>query len=474
MPFKLKQLFKVNDPRITAQILTLGLPVIASNLSRTIMSLADVAMVGRLGAGALAATGMGSMLVWVVLSIAIGLRTATQTVASRRLGQKIYKECGTALQTGLLLVLFIMVPITYFGLKTVPVFVPFFIDDPEITPLCLEYTSIAYFSIIFSSLGFVFQGFFTGIEKTRVHMKVTVAANLINVYLNAGLIYGSQGLKEFLDSSHLGWMSWLWSWANFPALGVKGAALATVLASLWLMLHYFYYLFNGEMRKKFAVFSLHFNRKIISRQISLALPQGLQEVIVTAGYAVFFKIVGLLGVTALAATEVVFTIMHASFMSGMGIGQACATLVGKALGEEDPRQAEISIIESVRLSFWIMGTTGLIFLFIPNLILSLFTNDPQVLSKGLTALRITGLVQFVDAVGLTLWFALSGAGNTRFPAVLETITMWAVCLPLSYLTGVYWGWGMIGPWAAFGVNILLFAGFMAWKVGKGDWKEIKV
>ncbi|MEE8335785.1 MAG: hypothetical protein V3S48_05065 [Candidatus Neomarinimicrobiota bacterium] len=63
MPFKLKQLFKVNDQAVTTQILTLGLPVIASNLSRTIMSLADVAMVGRLGAGALAATGMGSMLI---------------------------------------------------------------------------------------------------------------------------------------------------------------------------------------------------------------------------------------------------------------------------------------------------------------------------------------------------------------------------------------------------------------------------
>jgi len=474
MPFKIKQLFKVNDHDVTSKIMVLGLPVIASNLSRTIMNIADVAMVGHLGAGALAATGMGSMLVWVILSIAIGLRTGTQTISSRRLGQKNYKECGTALQTGLLLTLLIMLPISFLGFKTVSVFVPFFINDPEVTPLCIEYTSIAYISIIFSSIGFVFQGFFTGIEKTKIHMKVTVSANLINVYLNAGFIYGTRGLQDFLDSNHLGWLGWLWGWANFPALGVKGAALATVLASLWLMVHYFFYLFNGEMREKFAIFKLHFNWHIFKRQVSLALPQGFQEVIVTSGYAVFFKIVGLLGITALAATEVVFTIMHASFMPGLGIGQACATLVGKSLGEDKPEHAELCIIESVRISFWIMGVTGIVFLIMPNLILSIFTNDPQVMAKGLMPLRITGLVQFVDAVGLTLWFALAGAGNTKFPAVLETITMWGICLPLSYLAAIKWSWGLVGPWAAFGLNILLFAGFMAWKVGKGDWKNIKI
>lgn len=474
MPFKIIQLFRPTDRSISRQILSLGLPVIAGNLSRTIMNITDIAMVGHLGTAALAAVGMGSMLVWVALSIAIGLRTATQTVSSRRLGQKKFIQCGTAVHNGLLLAVIIIVPFTIFGFTLAAWFVPFFINDAQTIALCVSYTSVAFLSVFFSSLGFVFQGFFTGVEKTNIHMKVTISSNLLNIYLNAGLIYGTVGIKQFFASIHLTWLGGLWSWVEFPALGVKGAALATLIASVWLMVHYFLYLFNDNIREKFGVFRWTFDKKMLKKQFMLAAPQGFQQMIVTMGYAVFFKIVGLISVVALAATEVVFTILQASFMPGAGIGQACATLVGKSLGEENPHRAEICIIESVRLSFWIMGSVGVVFLAIPGLILPVFTNDPAVIHTGVFGLRMAGLVQFADAAGLTLWFALSGAGNTRFPAIIESITMWGVCLPLSYLTGVYWGWGFVGPWLAFGLNIVLFASLMVWKVGRGDWKTIQV
>ena len=91
-------------------------------------------------------------------------------------------------------------------------------------------------------------------------------------------------------------------------------------------------------------------------QVLLALPQGSQGMLVVLGYAIFYKILAKIGVVELASTEVVFTILHTSFMPAAGIGQACATLVGKYLGEKEPKKAEISIVESVRWSMMIMGT----------------------------------------------------------------------------------------------------------------------
>ncbi len=474
MGYKIKQLLFVSDKNISAHVLSLGLPVIASNLSRTIMNMADVAMVGRLGAPSLAATGMGSMLVWVALSFAIGLRTGTQTVSSRRLGQKIYKECGTAMHNGHLLALLLAGPITAAGYYFSPVFVPWFISDSVVTPLCVDYTSIASLSVFFSSIGFVYQGFFTGIEKPQIHLKVTVVSNLLNIYLNAGLIYGQDGITDILSRFNISWLGWAWGWWSFPALGVKGAAIATLIASVWLMLHYTFYLFRDDIKDRFSVMKWTFNRAMLRKQVSLAVPQGSQEIIVTLGYAVFLKIVGLISIVSLAATEVVFTILHAAFMPGAGIGQACATLVGKFLGEGDEKKAETSIVESVRLSFIIMGTMGLLFLLIPGWIIPLFTNDIEVIKTGITALRIAGFVEMADAIGLTLWFALSGAGNTKYPAIIESTTMWGLCLPLSYFSGVYLDWGFIGPWLAFGLNIVLFAALMARKVLQGDWKDIEV
>ena len=100
MAFKLRTLPAQRDEKILLEVKKLAIPVILSNISRSLMNVVDVMMVGRLGSYALAATGMGSMIVWTVISFSIGLRTATQTVSSRRLGQKKYDECGVAMRDG--------------------------------------------------------------------------------------------------------------------------------------------------------------------------------------------------------------------------------------------------------------------------------------------------------------------------------------------------------------------------------------
>jgi Na+-driven multidrug efflux pump len=149
-------------------------------------------------------------------------------------------------------------------------------------------------------------------------------------------------------------------------------------------------------------------------------------------------------------------------------------LVGKYIGEKEPQKAETSIIESIRWSIMIMGTLGILFIFIPHHILPIFTNDPEVIKIGVVALRFAGFVQFADAFGMTLWFALSGAGNTFFPAAIESSIMWFFFLPFAYITGVVLGWGFIGPWIGMGSYLFLFAVILLWKTLKGDWKEIEV
>ena len=110
----LKYIFPQDKP-ISKELFRLSFPVILSNLSRVLMSVVDVAMVGRLGAAALAATGMGAMLFWGALSLVIGIRTGVQTVASRRLGQKKYDQCGTALHNGLFMATVYALPMSIAG-----------------------------------------------------------------------------------------------------------------------------------------------------------------------------------------------------------------------------------------------------------------------------------------------------------------------------------------------------------------------
>jgi MATE family multidrug resistance protein len=464
------------DKKIFKEVFNLALPVIVSNLSRVLMSMVDVAMVGRLGAEALAATGMGAMIFWGALSFVLGIRTGVQTLASRRLGQKIDKECGTALHNGLFMATIYALPISLAGWLWAKDLIPFFIQDMTATRLAIDYTSIVFIGLLFSAYSFVFQGFFTGVEKTKVHMNVTVTSNAINVYLNAGLIYGSDGVTQFFADTipSLSFLSKLWQWTAFPAMGVKGAAIATLVASTWMAVHYSSFLFSSQIKDRFSVFNFSADRTMMMRQLKLALPQGVQEAVIAVGWSVFYKIMGMIGLIELATTELLFTIMHASFMPALGVGQACATLVGKYMGENKIHKSEASIKESIRISVYIMGTMGMSFIFIPEYYLFLFTDDPEIIRMGVFGLRVIGAVQFLDAIGFTLWFALSGAGNTLFPAVVESCLTWGVIVLGSYVFGVVLNLGFKAPWLLFPVYMGLFAGIMVWKISKGDWKEIEV
>ena len=464
------------DKQISKEVFNLALPVIVSNLSRVLMSMVDVAMVGRLGAEALAATGMGAMLLWGALSFVLGIRTGVQTLASRRLGQKIDKECGTALHNGLFMATLYALPISLAGWLWAKDFIPYFIQDITATRLAIDYTAIVFISLLFSAYSFVFQGFYTGVEKTKVHMNVTVTSNAINVYLNAGLIYGSDGVTQFFADTipSLSFLSKLWQWTTFPAMGVKGAAIATLIASTCMAVHYFSFLFSSQIKDRFSVFNLSTDRIMMMRQLKLALPQGIQEAVIAIGWSVFYKIMGMIGLIELATTELLFTIMHASFMPALGVGQACATLVGKYMGEKKIHKSEASIKESIRISVYIMGTMGMSFILIPEYYLFLFTDDPEIIRMGVFGLRMIGAVQFLDAIGFTLWFALSGAGNTLFPAVVESCLTWGVIVLGSYVFGVVLNLGFKAPWLLFPVYMGLFAGIMVWKISKGDWKEIVV
>lgn len=464
------------DKNISKEVFFLALPIILSNLSRVLMSVVDIAMVGRLGKEAIAATGMGGMLMWGALSVVLGIRTAVQTVTSRRIGQKKEKECGIAFHNGLIMALVYGLPVSVLGFLLSQKAVPFFIKDDLATPLAIEYTSIVFIGIVFSAISFVFVGFLTGVEKTKPHLVVTVLSNCLNIYLNAGFIYGAEGVESLIKTkfSSLSFLSGLWTWAPFPAWGVKGAAVATLLATIFMCVHYSYYLFNKEMIKRFSVFSFSFDIKTMKTQLRLAVPQGLQETTIAFGWSVFYKIMGIIGLAELATTELVFVIMHASFMPAIGVGQACATLVGKYMGENKIEKAEISIFESVRISEYIMGTMGIAFFMFPVFFLKFFTNDPEIISLGIIGLKVVGVLQFVDAVGMTLWFALSGAGNTIFPALIESLLIWFVMIPGSWLIGVYLNVGFVGPFALLPIIYITFSTIMVFKIRSGDWKKIKV
>ena len=471
------QIFSIlipRDKKLFKHIFVLATPVIISNFSRVLMGIVDLVMVGHLGASALAAVGMAGMVTWTAMSLGIALRTGTQTIVSRRLGEKKYNQCSVALRNIQLFSLIIGVPVSFICYYFTTPIISFFISDPDTLWQCIDYAKFNFLGVYFIYASFVFQGFYTGIEKTTIHMKAVLASNILNIYLNVGLIFGTEAIVTALQGTYFRIFSNLWSFYNFPALGVKGAAIGTLIATIWMFIHYFLYLFQADIIKKYEVFQMILNKAMLKKQLIIAYPVALQETFVMASFTMFYKILGIIGVVELAATQIIFRIMHASFMPALGVGQACATLVGKYLGEKNPSKAEQSIYESLRGSFYMMGSMGICFILFAQYIIPPFTNDINVINVAVSGLRFVGLLQFVDAVCFTLWFALTGAGDTKIPALVDVLSHWVLFVPACWILGITFNFGFWGPWVAFGTHLTFFAIFIFWRFRMGVWKEIEV
>ena len=266
MLHKLKGFILHVDISLFKEVMLLAFPVIISNISRVFMHITDTAMVGHLGKNPLVAVAMSGMIIWIAISVGIGFRIATQSVTARRLGQEKLSECGVALRNVQFMCFIATVPLSFLGYFFSDSIVRLLLNDPDVIPLCVDYLSVVSFSVYFSVSAFVFQGFYTGIEKTKILMYVTIISNLLNIYLNAALIYGYKNIYLFFDSHGIEWLSILWAWHDFPELGVKGAAIATLLSSMLMMIAYFLYLFNTEIRRKYKILKLTLDFKMMKKQ----------------------------------------------------------------------------------------------------------------------------------------------------------------------------------------------------------------
>ena len=162
MPYRLRHFIVPLDRSIFRKVLYLALPVIVGNLSRVLMNVVDVAMVGRLGVNALAAVGMGGVLIWTVFSVGIAFRTSVQTITARRYGERRWADCGQALNNGLIFAVGIGAVVSVVGYLAAETVIEFLIKDPAVIPLAVIYTQWSFVGAACITVGYAFQGFFNG------------------------------------------------------------------------------------------------------------------------------------------------------------------------------------------------------------------------------------------------------------------------------------------------------------------------
>jgi len=416
-------------------MLSLALPVIIGEIGWTTMGLVDTLMVGPLGPAAIGAAGLGNVILLAISVGGMGLLLGLDTLVAQSFGAGRIDRCHHWLVQGLYLGAMVAVPLITLGLLAVAV-LPLLGIAPDVLPLALPYLTIVVTSIPVLLVYAAFRRYLQAMNSVRPIMFALVSANVVNIAVNWVLIYGNLGA---------------------PALGVKGAAWATVASRIYmaLVLLLAIRLRDQRYRSDLGAVSRRVSWPDQRRLLGLGIPAATQVTLEVAVFAVVTAFAGRLSAAALAAHQIGLNIWSVVFMVPLGLNAAGAVRVGQAMGRRDPSGARHAGWMAFVLGGSFTGVAAVVFLVSGSWLISWFSTDAAVLALGPSLLGIAGLCLVFDGTQGIATGVLRGLGDTRTPALLNLLGLWLVGLPLAYAAGFPWGWGVQGLWMGLTSGLVL-------------------
>lgn len=414
---------------------TLAVPVVLAELGWMTMGLVDIVMVGRLGPEAIGAVGVGTSLFMGVCIFAMGLLLGLDTLVSQAFGAGELDECHRWLWHGITLALVLAVPITL-----ILVWLASSLDrwglDPTVLRLTVPYLRVVTWSILPLLLYAASRRYLQGMGIVRPVMIALVTANLLNVLANWILIFGKLGA---------------------PAMGVRGAAWATVISRIGMAAFLLGVIVYREQGRRPGLFETP--RRVeaarMRRLIALGAPAASQVTLEVGAFAAATALAGRLPPAPLAAHQIAVNLAAFTFMVPLGVASAGAVRVGHAVGRRSREDALHAGWTALLFGTLFMTCAAVTFLVIPRELIGAFTSDPGVLQIGASLLFVAAIFQLFDGVQGVATGVLRGLGDTRTPMLWNLLGHWFVGLPLGYLLCFQLGLGVIGLWWGLSSGLMI-------------------
>ena len=416
-------------------MLHVALPVIFAELGWMGMGIADTLMVGRLSPEAIGAVGIGSSLFMGVVIFAMGLMLGLDTLVSQAYGAGRLEECHRWLLHGIVMGLVISAPTTMllFGLAGQ---LPRWGMEPAVLHLTQPYLEVVTWSAVPLLLYASFRRYLQGMGIVRPVMVALFVANLANVLINWMLIFGKLGM---------------------PALGVLGAAWATVISRLVMAGYLLVVIVYRERGRRPGLFEtpVKISAQWMRRLIGLGFPAAAQITLEVGVFAMATALAGRLPAVALASHQIALNIAACSFMVPLGLSSAGAVRVGHAVGRRDPYGAERAGWTALLFGAVFMLCTAAVFVLAPGALIGAFTADPGVIALGSALLFVAAVFQLFDGIQGVATGVLRGLGDTRTPMVWNLIGHWFAGLPLGYWLCFSAGLGILGLWWGLSTGLIV-------------------
>lgn len=444
------QQFRMDAAR-RERIFALALPIIGGMVSQNLLNIVDTAMVGFLGDAALAAVGLGGFIVFMCQALILGISTGVQSSAARRKGEGSPERAAAILNTALLLVLIVAPVFSLVLIQLAEPAYPFLNSDPAVIERGVPYIEWRLGAIVFVGMNFAFRGYWNALDLSKLYMQTLIFMHATNILLNYVLIFGNFGA---------------------PALGVTGAGMASAISMAVGTLTYLY-LGSRHIEKGYFLRCMA-SRAETAALVRVSIPSGVQQLFFAAGLVAMFWIIGRIGTPSLAAANVLVTVLLFAILPGLGLGLACATLVGQALGKRDPDDAYQWAFDVAKVTVVLLTVLGLPMWLVPDLVSSIFIHEESTRELARWPMRIMGLTMAIEAIGFAFMHAMLGAGDARRVMLVSIGTQWGLFLPLAFVIGPVLGYGLLGVWIWQGVTrIFQSAMFLSMWRGR-KWQQIEV
>jgi putative MATE family efflux protein len=434
-------------------VFLLSIPMVLEMVLESVFAIADIFFVSKLGAEAIATVGITESLITIVYAIGSGLAMATTALVARRTGEKRPEEASRvafqAIITGILVSLVIGIPGYIFSSDLIRLMG----GSEEMQNGLSAYTKIMLGSNGIIIVLFIINSVLRSSGDAAMSLRVLFVANMLNIILDPLLIFGI---------------------GPFPELGIRGAAIATLIGRSIGVCFQIFLLVRGKRRIRLTRLDISFEPSIMWQIIKLSLGGIGQSLIATTSWIAMVRIIASFGSFVVAGYTIAIRIVIFALLPCYGVSNAAATLVGQNLGAGQPDRAERSVWLTAKVNLVVMALLGLACALFPEPFIRMFIQDPAVIAPGAQALRIISFGFVFYGLGMVLIQSLNGAGDTATPTKVFFICFWLIEVPLAWLLAKPLGVGQMGVFISIVIAESAMTIISFYLFRKGNWKLKKV
>ena len=448
---------KFNYKRETVKtVLNMAIPAIIESFFVALVGLVDSYMVSSLGANAVAAVGLTTQPKFIGLCSFLAINIAVSALVARRLGEGKKREANRILSTSLVFVFILAVIISIVAVCLASPIIRLCGSAPETHDDAVTYFRIIMGCMIFNCFQMNINSAMRGAGNTRITMQTNITSNIVNVIFNYLLIEG-----------HFG----------FPALGIAGAATATVIGTV---VAFVMSVISITKRDFFISLPYLIKEKIYPAWksfvsiISVAYSIFIEQIFLRIGFIATSIMMAHQGTGAMAAHQVGMNILGLTFSFGDGLQAAAVALIGRSLGEQKPEKAKEYGATCRIIGALIALVVAIVYFAIVKPLMRSFFDDADIVVIGAKIMYIAAFVTVFQIQQVVYMGSLRGAGDVLYTAVISAVCVTGVRTSVSYFLGYTLSLGVTGIWLGILADQLARYFMSASRYKKGKWMKIKI